>query len=479
MLDLETRTAVLRLHREGHGARRIARALGISRNAVRAVLRSGVVEVPPLERSEKLDGHIDRVRELHAACRGNLARVHEELHARGVEIAYATLTSFCRRQGIGKKPRQPAGRYHFEPGQEMQHDTSPHRVTVGGKQRLVQCASLVLCHSRMLFAQVYPTFNRFWCKVFLTDALCYFGGAAGRCMVDNTSVIVGHGRGAEMVPAPEMAAFSRRFGFELRAHEVGDANRSAHVERQFDHIERNFYPGRVFADLADCNQQLRAWCEQKNASFKRHLHARPVELFAAEKLALRPLPLYVPEVYEPVDRIVDVEGYVTAHTNRYSLPAELLGRRVCVHLAKDRVRIFEGHRMLCEHPRAEDGAHARSTLDQHKQQRRWNRHHDLPSLPEEPVLRAVAPELSVLLDALRKRHGGRAPRHIRRLHRLYLDYPTEPLVRAVARALDHGLTDLCRIETIVLRNVAGDFFRLPDSTPQAPDDEPRDWSTHE
>lgn len=35
MLDLETRTAILRLHREGHGSRRIARALGVSRNAVR------------------------------------------------------------------------------------------------------------------------------------------------------------------------------------------------------------------------------------------------------------------------------------------------------------------------------------------------------------------------------------------------------------------------------------------------------------
>ena len=63
----------------------------------------------------------------------------------------------------------------------MQHDTSPHRVKIGGKVRLVQCASLILCFSRMLFAQVYPAFTRFYCRVFLTAGLQYFGGArAGR-----------------------------------------------------------------------------------------------------------------------------------------------------------------------------------------------------------------------------------------------------------------------------------------------------------
>ena len=58
----------------------------------------------------------------------------------------------------------------------MQHDTSPHEVELGGKKRKGQTASAVLCYSRMLFCQCYPTFQRFDCKVFLTDALRYFAG---------------------------------------------------------------------------------------------------------------------------------------------------------------------------------------------------------------------------------------------------------------------------------------------------------------
>jgi len=42
----------------------------------------------------------------------------------------------------------------------------------------------------MLFFQINPTFQRFDCKVFLTDALRYTGGVVERVMIDNTHVVV-------------------------------------------------------------------------------------------------------------------------------------------------------------------------------------------------------------------------------------------------------------------------------------------------
>ena len=48
------------------------------------------------------------------------------------------------------------GHYDFQPGQEMQHDTSPHRITIGGVEQRIDTASLVLCYSRMLVFQAYP-----------------------------------------------------------------------------------------------------------------------------------------------------------------------------------------------------------------------------------------------------------------------------------------------------------------------------------
>lgn len=479
MLDEQMRAAVLRLHRDGHGIRRIARAVGASRNTVRRVLKLGSPAVPPVERPSGLDEHLELVRELYASCQGNLVRVWEELACQGVTVAYPTLTAFCRRHEIGAQPKKPAGRYPFHPGEEMQHDTSPHTVQLGGRWRPLECASLVLCYSRMLYAQCYGRFSRFECRAFLSQAIQYFGGAAGRCVIDNTSVVRSHGLGRHMVPAAEMAALADRFGFEFMAHDVGDKDRSARVERNFHYIEKNFYAGRSFESLDDLNRQLRQWCDQVNRK-PRKLHgevrAVPVELYAAERSALKPLPLFVPEIYDLHSRRVDVEGYVNLHNNRYSVPVALLGRQLEVRESLERVRIYDGHRRVAEHERLDPGLGKRVTLPEHRGGNGGAGAKKKPPPPsdEEQALRAAAPELGELCSRLRKRYGGQALRAIRPLHRLYLDYPTEYLVAAVRIALAYQVLDLERIERMTLRRIRGDFFRLPAPGLHEGDDEPID-----
>jgi transposase len=459
MIDTDTQTAILRLRQQGHGIKTIARTLGISRNAVKRLLAEP--SRPRTPRSLSLEPHTDLVRTLFADCRGNRVRVHEELAAAGIAVPYPTLTRFIRRLGLGIRAKKRAGSYHFGPGEEMQHDTSPHLVEIAATPHKLQCASLVLCYSRMLYAQLFPTFHRFYAKVFLTEALQYFGGSAARCMLDNSTIIIAHGTGADAVPAPEMEAFSARFGFTFVAHERGDANRSGRVERPFSFIEDNFYAGRTFASLPDLNAQLLLWCETQNHAYRRHLRAVPAELFAAERPHLKPLPIFIPEPYALHHRTVDLQGYVHLHTNRYSAPELLIGRSVEVRETKTTVRILHAHRVLCTHTRQPEGAGLRTTLPQHRHPGRSRNRLAPPPLAEETVLRAAGPELSTLVDRLRSLHAGRAVRPLRRLHRLFLDYPTEPLRRVVAEALRYNLTDLERIERMLLRVLSGDFFRLP------------------
>lgn len=461
MIDRELRAAILTLTGQGHGTRAIAHALRLSRGTVKRVLRSDHAETPKLERDEQLAPHLARIRALHERCQGNRVRVVEELAAAGVLVAYSTLTGFLRRQGIGIQPKKLAGHYHFACGQEMQHDTSPHTVYIAETRRPLHCASLVLCYSRLIYAQLYPRWSRFECKIFLTEALRYFDGVAGRCMIDNSSVILARGSGKAAVVAPEMEAFAERFGFQFIAHEIGDANRSARVERPFHYIEHNFYPGRTFESVADANAQLRSWCDTKNRSPKRSLGGGTArELFAAEKPALRRLPIYIPEVYLVHQRRADVDGLISLHTNHYSVPAAVIGRQLIVRESAARVRIFDGHQMLADHVRCEPGAHGKSVLAEHHQQARRKRQ-PAPPLPEETRLRAAAPQLACFVDSLRSHYGGQAVRAVRHLHRLYLDYPLPVLLEALADATRYRLLDLHRIERMVLRRIAGDFFRLP------------------
>jgi hypothetical protein len=90
---------------------------------------------------------------------------------------------------------------------------------------------LVLAYSRRLFIQYYPRFCRFEAKHFLREAVRFMDGACPVCIIDDTSVILAAGTGADAVIAPEMHAFARTLGFSFRAHRVGHPDRKGRALR--------------------------------------------------------------------------------------------------------------------------------------------------------------------------------------------------------------------------------------------------------
>ena len=461
MLSQEIRTAVLSLHKQGHGSRKIAKDLKIGRNAVREVIASGRAEVQPRQGPpHRLEPFVESLRQLHAECRGNLVRVWEELDARqGVSVPYTTLTRFCRERGIGVLEKTPAGRIVTAPGEEMQHDTSPYTIAIGGKKVKRQCASLVLGYSRRMHIRFYEKFDRFHCKVFLTEAFQALGGTCGRCVIDNSHVVIVCGTGKNAQVSPEMEAFEKRFGFKFMAHELGDADRSGKVERPFWYIERNFLAGRTFREDADLNRQAAAWLAEKaDVRRLRELGASPRELFVAERPHLIQLPLYVPEVYQIHRRDVDAYGYVHLHGMRYSAPAKALGTSVTVRESDKEVILLQGQAELARHDKL-TGADGRnqSTLAGHE--RRGKRPPSI--LPEEARLRGLGSEMADYLARLKAERGSHYAWSLRKLYGLLCQHRTEDFLRAVARASEHGLFDVRRIESILLAELARQEYLLP------------------
>ena len=455
---------IVELSAKGVSKHEIARLLHLSRLTVRKVLQSNSTQVPEIQRVEKAEPYRQQILELLLPCKGNLVRVHEELIAGGAALSYPALTAFCRKQGIGQTPVVPAGQYHFDPGVEMQHDTSPHTVEVGGRKYKAQTASAVLCYSHMLFFQINPAFQRFDCKAFLTDALQYMGGSVKRVMIDNTHVVVLRGTGREMMPVPEMEAFAERFGFRFVAHEIGNANRSARVERPFWFIETNFLAGRTFTSWDDLNSQARQWCDRVNSTYKKHIRAVPRELFAVERIHLKPLPAWIPEVYRLHQRTVDVEGYVSVNSIRYSVPVSWIGRRVEVRETRNKIEIELDARHMVTHVRALTPQSRRITLAEHRPPRGAGVKRSDPH-PEEQAIVHAAPEIAGYVTALKQKGRKVVALALRQLLRLLKEYPREPFLAAVGEAAQYGLYDLDRLERMILRRVARDYFLLlePDS----------------
>jgi Mu transposase-like protein len=457
MTPAEICSSVHVLRAQGHTLREISRLLHLARNTVRRILRC-----PPQEaRGEaavaaRADAHAARIAEAFGKARGNAVRARELLAEQGVAIAYSSLTRQVREAELRPGKRR-AGEYHPLHGAEMQHDTSPHRVMIGGRSVTAQCASLVLACSRRLFAQYYPRYTRFEAKHFLLEAVRFMQGAAQVCIIDNTSVILAAGSGADAIVAPEMAAFARTLGFEFRAHRVNHPDRKARVERPFAYLETNFLVAREFQDFEDLNQQALRWCHDvANQKPKRALGMSPDAAYLIEKPHLQALPAVLPPVYEPLARDVDLHGFVSVDTNRYSVPDRLVGKPVSVHKYLAEIQVWHRGTLIATHARRIGERDARHTLPGHH---RVPNRRDARPAPERLLLGDDHPAIAGYAAALKQR--GRGLQTLRRLLEMKRTYPAEPFLAAVEQALRYGLFDLGRLEALVLKFAAGEFFRLP------------------
>ena len=82
------------------------------------------------------DAHAVRTSTLPALdceTRGNVVRMQELLRERhGQEVPYSTLTHWVRQAPTARRSTSAGRSLRLPPGQEMQHDTSPHRLSIGG-----------------------------------------------------------------------------------------------------------------------------------------------------------------------------------------------------------------------------------------------------------------------------------------------------------------------------------------------------------
>ena len=446
---------------QGHSLREISRLLALSRNTVRRILRAPGgegAEAPPCD-----EATLARLKVAFARARGNVVRVRELLADDGLAVSYSTLTRWVREADLRGPPRR-AGEYSFAPGQEMQHDTSPHRVAfaplgaAADKPVTAQCAGLVLAYSRRLFIQYYPRFTRFEAKAFLLEAARFMTGVCPVCIIDNTSVLLAAGAGADAIVAPEMAAFARTLGFRFRAHRVGNPDRKGRIERPFAYVENNFLAARSFADFDDLNRQAVDWCRTvANHKPKQALGMSPDAAYLIEQPHLIPLPDALPPVYELLERVVDLHGYVSVDTNRYSVPERYVGKPVAVYKLPAEIRVCRKDNTIAVHRRLIGQRDARSILPGH---------HTIPvrqgrgTAAEEALLAGHHPSLDRYTAALKQRGHGGNRRALRRLIEMQRTYPAAPFIAAIEQALRYGLFDLGRLEDLILKQVAGDFFAL-------------------
>jgi Mu transposase-like protein len=166
-----------------------------------------------------------------------------------------------------------------------------------------------------------------------------------------------------------------------------------------------------------------------NSKPKRILGCSPEEAWRRELAHLRPLPTVLPPVYDVLERVVDLYGFVSVDTNRDSAPERLVGRQVTVLKYHDRIEIHHRGAAVATHRRLVDQRDARQVIDGH---------HTVPQRAsrqppiEVQLLRGEHEVLQRYAKALAQQ-PSRGLRALRRLLQIKRTYPREPFLAAWSR----------------------------------------------
>jgi hypothetical protein len=156
---------------------------------------------------------------------------------------------------------------------------------------------------------------------------------------------------------------------------------------------------------------------------------------------------------------VDIEGYVSVQTNRYSVPSAWIGRQVEVRETRDHIEIQCGIRQTVRHDRIAESIGKRITLSEHRPPRGQGIKRTDPR-PEEKTLGEMVPGIAGYITVLKKQGRKYITLALRQLLRMAREYPREAFLSAVAEAAHYGLYDLDRLERMILRRIASDYFQL-------------------
>lgn len=132
------------------------------------------------------------------------------------------------------------------------------------------------------------------------------------------------------------------------------------------YVKRNFLPGRLFRDLDDFNDQLKAW-QAEIADRREHgtTHEPPLVRFAREAHALTPLAGRAGFLAAmPRSRVVASDWLVSIDANRYSVPWRLIGATVEVLRVGGHWQIRHRGAVVAEHA-VREGCYGLSVNPEH------------------------------------------------------------------------------------------------------------------
>jgi transposase len=397
-----------------------------------------------------------------------LAKVHDLLTRRGVEVPYSSLhrfaVSYC-----GFRERQPVTVRVAEvsPGELAEVDFGRLGLVYDpdkDRKRFAWALLVTLGHSRHQYVHVSFTQTLADFIEGLEDAWEYFGGVPRRVVVDNLKAAVTKPGRYESIFQRTFDEYAAHRGFVIDAAVVRHPKGKPKVERNVQYLRENFFRGEQWIDIEHVGREAVQWCT-KVAGERIHGTTRqqPLALFAAvEKSALGPLEAkrFDPPTWQKCK--VHPDHHIQFDRAIYSLPTEYVGRQLWIRADTKVVRAYLGGELVRTYERLEPGGRCTDYEDYPKELAPYAMRDPQRMIREaHEVGQHVGRFMAELL-------AGTFPwahlRQAQKLLRLANKYGRDRVDGACRRALSFDLIKVGRVENIIRQGLERDT--APGSRPK-------------
>ncbi len=354
MIDYEVFQKIKHLHENARlSISQISNELKLSRPAVRRYLAKEKYEVSRrVKRPSKLDPYKDIIKRYLNQHEYTAVQIFQMISEDGYTGKISNLRAYI---ALVRPSKQPAYlTLSFAPGESAQVDFGYcETIQVGNIRRRLYVFAMTLCYSRMIYVEFILRQNMEHFLQCHRNAVEYFGGVPEKIMVDNCKVAVSNvSRYGGAVINAHYTNFASHYNFKVVACGVRRPNEKGRVERTIGYLKKNFLNGLEKSTLAALNHSGRSWMENvANPRIHGTTKKQPIELFKAEKEAMKPLPLFPYDCCVTHNVKANSQYRVVFESNRYSVPPELARKPLTVKVYPSKLLFMYQDKLIAEHQR--------------------------------------------------------------------------------------------------------------------------------
>ncbi len=367
---------IIKLKREGHSNRKIAKMTGMDRKTVArywneqirfaakleensndlqeiqekitAEPRYNASKRGPRKYNDAIDQLLDDIllneenkcKELGIRHKQKLSNVqiHEIVQSAGHDIGLSMLNIYIKAKRDKKK--EAFIRQEYEYGDRLEYDFGEVRLVLGDKMQILYMAVLSSPGSGYRCAYLYSSQKK---EVFVDSHVQFFekiGGIYKEVVYDNMRNVVSKfiGRNEKQLNQ-DLIKMSMYYGFNINVTNCYRGNEKGHVESSVKIIRNKAFASRYhFNSIEDAQIYLESVLEKMNKK-------STIEEEMKQLMPYRP-PLELAQISE---QRVDKYSFIRVENNFYSVPEYLVGHKVVVKNYLREVIVYASGNKICKH----------------------------------------------------------------------------------------------------------------------------------